>query len=103
MEIEVEDNFDEEFYELVLPEVKSYYEGSQYSKKERYYHHYLNHGQHLYKDIKDAEKKLFGDIEVKDDFNEELYEKRHPEVKGYMVHMGDWIGQLSKRRRYYHH
>jgi hypothetical protein len=103
MEIEVENDFDEEFYELVLPEVKGYYEGSQYSKKERYYHHYLNHGQHLYKNVKDAEKKLFGDVDIKEDFNEDLYEKRHPEVKEYMIYMGNWVIDLSKRKRYYHH
>ena len=101
--IEVKEDFDEEFYEMVLPEVKSYYEGSQYSKRERYYHHYLNHGQHLYNNRKDAENKLFGDLKVKDDFNEEIHEKNHPKVKEYMINMGDWVGELSKRKRYYHH
>jgi hypothetical protein len=103
MEIEVENDFNEEFYELVLPEVQDYYKGSQLSKRERYYHHYLNYGQHLYKNCTEAEKKLFGDIEVKDNFNEDLHEKRHPEVKEYMIYMGDWVAQLSKRKRYYHH
>ena len=37
MNIKVEDDFDEEFYEMVLPEVKGYYEGSQYSKREKYH------------------------------------------------------------------
>jgi hypothetical protein len=103
MEIKVESDFDEEFYELVLPEVKGYYEGSQCSKKERYYHHYLNNGQHLYKNVEDAEKKLFGGVDVKEDFNEDLHEKRYPQVKDYMVGMGEWIRGLSKKKRYYHH
>jgi len=103
MEIEVENDFDEEFYEVVLPEVKGYYEGSELSKRERYYHHYLNYGQHLYKNQTDAEQKLFGDIEIKKDFDEDLHEKRCPEVKEYMIHMGDWLLDLSKRKRYYHH
>jgi hypothetical protein len=103
MEIKVENDFDEEFYELVLPEVKGYYEGSQYSKKERYYHHYLNNGQHLYKNVEDAEKKLFGGVDVKEDFNEDLHEKRYPQVKDYMAGMGEWTRGLSKKKRYYHH
>ena len=105
MEIEVEDDFDEEFYEIVLPEVKAYYEGSQLSKRKRYYHHYLNYGQNLYKNRTDAEKKLFGDIEkdFDEDFDEDLHEKRHPEVKEYMVYMGEWVQHLSKKKRYYHH
>jgi len=78
--VKVEDDFDEEFYEIVSPEVKSYYEGSQYSKRERYYHHYLNYGQHLYKNRKDAEDKLFGDIRVKDNLNKYLEEKLALEI-----------------------
>ena len=100
---EIEDDFDEQFYETVLPEVQGYYEGSQLSKRERYYHHYLNHGQHLYKNRTDAEVKLFGNIEIKDDFNEDLHEKRYPEVKEYMIYMGKWVLDLPKRKRYYHH
>jgi hypothetical protein len=101
--MEIEDDFDEEFYESVLPEVKGYYEGSQLSKRERYYHHYLNYGRYLYKNPKDAEKKLFGDVEITNDFDENIHEKRHPEVKEYMIYMGDWLSNLSKRKRYYHH
>jgi hypothetical protein len=101
--VKVEDDFEEDFYEIVLPEVKGYYEGSQYSKRERYYHHYLNYGQHLYKNRKEAEDKLFGDTRVKDDFNEEIHEKNHPKVKEYMMQEGDWVGELSIRKRYYHH
>ena len=103
MEIEVENDFDEEFYEAVLPEVKGYCEGSRLSKRERYYQHYLNYGQHLYKNRTDAEQKLFGDVDVKEEFNEDLHEKRYPQVKDYMVGMGEWIRDLSKRKRYYYH
>jgi hypothetical protein len=35
--VEVEDDFDKEFYEIVLPEAKAYYERSTYSKREKYY------------------------------------------------------------------
>jgi len=101
MEIEVEDDFDEEFYEKVFPDVKDYYKSSELSKKERYYHHYLNYGQHLYKNIKDAEERLF--VDIKEDFDEKLHEKRYPQVKDYMLGMGDWIKDLSKKKRYYHH
>ena len=103
MNIKVEDDFDEEFYEMVLPEVKGYYEGSQYSKREKYYHHYLNYGQHLYKNRKEAESKLFGNIEVEEDFEENFYEKTHPQVREYMMWKGDWVGKLSTRKRYYRH
>jgi hypothetical protein len=101
MEIEVDNDFDEEFYEKVFPNVKDYYKNSELSKRERYYHHYVNYGQHLYKNIKDAEQKLFIDIE--EDFDENLHEKRYPQVKDYMMDMGDWIISLSKKKRYYHH
>jgi hypothetical protein len=101
MEIEMENDFDEEFYEKVFPDVKNYYQDSQLSKRERYYHHYLNYGQHLYKNIEDAEKKLF--VDIKEDFDEKLHEKRYPQVKDYMLGMGDWIKDLSKKKRYYHH
>jgi hypothetical protein len=100
---EFEDDFDEEFYEIVLPEVKGYYEGSQYSKRERYYHHYLNYGKHLYKNRKEAESELFGNIEVEEDFEEDFYEKTHPQVREYMMWEGDWVGKLSIKKRYYHH
>ena len=103
MEIEVDNNFDEEFYEIILPEVKEYYTDSGLSRKERYYHHYLIYGQHLYKNIIDAENKLFGNIEIEEDFEEEFYEKSHTQVKEYMLWMGDWIHKLSTRKRYYHH
>jgi len=101
--VEVEDDFDEEFYEIVLPEVKGYYEGSPYSKREKYYHHYLHYGQHIYKNLKDAEDKLFGNIKVEKDFDEKIHEKKHPKVKEYLMWIGDWVGELSIRKRYYHH
>jgi hypothetical protein len=101
--IEVEDDFDENFYEIVLPEVKGYYKGSQYSKRERYYHHYLNHGKNLYKNLKEAEDELFGNIEVEEDFEEDFYEESHPQVKEHMMWFGTWVDKLSKRKRYYHH
>jgi hypothetical protein len=103
MEIEVDNNFDEKFYEIISPEVKEYYKESELSERERYYHHYLKHGQHLYKNREDAENKLFGNIEIEKDFEEEFYEKAHPSVKEYMIWEGDWIRDLSIRKRYYHH
>jgi hypothetical protein len=103
MNIEPKDDFDEEFYEIVCPEVKGYYEGSQYSKRERYFHHYLKYGQHFYKNREDAENKLFGNIETEEDFDKDFYEKSRPKVKEYMMWLGDWVGELSKRKRYFHH
>ena len=103
MEIEVDNNFDEKFYEIISPEVKEYYKESKFSEKERYYHHYLKYGQSLYKNREDAENKLFGNIDIDEDFEEEFYEKTHPQVKEYMMWYGHWVNQLSKRKRYYHH
>ena len=103
MEIEVDDNFDEKFYEIISPEVKEYYKESELSERERYYHHYLKHGQNLYKNREDAENKLFGNIDIDENFEEEFYEKTHPQVKEYMIWHGDWIRNLSTRKRYYNH
>jgi hypothetical protein len=103
MEIEVDNNFDEEFYEIILPEVRYYYIDSKLSKRERYYHHYLKHGQHLYKNREDAENKLFGNIEIEKDFEEKFYEKTHPQVKDYMLWKGEWVRELSIKKRYHHH
>ena len=96
----VEDGFDEEFYETICPEVKNYY-GHELSKRQRYYHHYINYGKNLFKNAKEAELKLFGDIEVEESFEEDAHERRHPEVKQYMA--GKLSDILSKRKRYYHH
>jgi hypothetical protein len=103
MEIEVDNNFDEKFYEIISPKVKEYYKDSKLSEKERYYHHYLKYGQQLYKNREDAENKLFGNIEIEEDFDEDFYEKSHPQVKGYMMWLGDWVGELCKRKRYFCH
>jgi hypothetical protein len=103
MEIEVDNNFDEKFYEIIFPKVKVYNKNLELSEKERYYYHYLKHGQHLYKNREDAENKLFGNIEIEKDFDEDFYEKSHPQVKEYMMWHGDWIRSLSTRKRYYNH
>jgi hypothetical protein len=104
--IEVEEDFEEDFYEKTHPQVKGYmlWKGDwvkELSKRKRYYHHYLKFK--FYKNRKDAEDKLFGTIDIRKDFDEELHERKHPEAKGYMMWMGDWINELSKRKRYYHH
>lgn len=97
--IVVEKDFDEDFYERMYPDVKEYYR-SFACRRTRYYHHYINYGENLYKNKQDAEIKIFGNIEVDEKFDENLYEKKFPEVKNYMKDFNDFF---SKKLIYYHH
>lgn len=99
-EIKIEEDFDENFYEKQLPEVTAYYHGSGYTKRQRYYHHYLNYGQGLYKNLKECEEKLLGNTDIDKNFDENLHEKIHPDVVNYLPNLIDMLG---KRKIYYHH
>jgi hypothetical protein len=48
----IDDDFDEELYEKIVPSVVGYY-GDTIPKKKRYYHHYLNYGKDYYDTNKD--------------------------------------------------
>jgi len=95
----VEEDFDENFYEIICPSVVGYY-GESASKRKRYYHHYQNYGKNLYKNADDYEKNFLRLIKIDDNFSEDEHEKRYPGVKNYLIELKDFI---SRRKRYYHH
>lgn len=100
--IEPAEDFDEEFYEIICPEVKKYRNNFSkiISKKKIYYNHYLNYGKNLYKNLNDLNQKLFGEIKIDPNFDENIYEKLHPDVGNYLSHL---FYLIPKRKRYYHH
>lgn len=101
--INVDEDFDEEFYEKNYPFVKDYFLplGSLISKRKRLFYHYLNYGKNLFKNCEQLEVFLFGKpINVDKDFDEEFYEKKYPFVKDYFMPAAALI---PKKKRFFHH
>lgn len=101
---EVDNDFDESFYEEIYPEVKDYYlpAAALISNRKRLFHHYINYGQNRFKNRSEFEEYLFGlSQKVSEEFEEfdsQFYEKAYPEAKSYFPA----VKALPKRKPFYH-
>lgn len=102
-EITVEEDFDEEFYEKNYPEIQNYFlpTAKSISKRKRLFHHFKSNKGKFYKNLKELEIALLGSIiNVDQNFDESIYERRHPSSSTYLLPAGRL---LPKKKRLFHH